>query len=212
MTDLSTFPRGPFGAIIADPPWPYEQRLGRGQAVGDSTRGGLPYESMTLEEIRALPVGQVAARDCALLLWTTNTHLPVAFSLLEGWGFTYKTTLTWVKDRIGLGYWLRGISEHALLAVKGNPRRKFTGPHGASGKAWSTVIHAPRREHSQKPGEVWVMVEDLFDGPYLELFARHHRQRWLAWGDQVPVWTQNTLRDTVQVSLDTDGGSVGETD
>lgn len=210
MTDPSTFPRGPFGAIIVDPPWPYTQRLGRGQAVGDSTRGGLPYESMTLEEIRALPVGEVAARDCALMLWTTNTHLPVAFPLLESWGFTYKVTLTWVKDRIGLGYWLRGQSEHALLAVKGNPRHKFTGPHGASGKAWSTVIHAPRREHSQKPGEVWVMVEDLFDGPYLELFARHHRQGWTAWGNQVPVWTQNTLRDAVQVPLDTSRGPVGE--
>ena len=211
MTDLSTFPRGPFGAIIVDPPWRYTQRLGRGESVGDSTRGGLPYESMPVEEIKSLPIGQVASRDCALVLWTTNTFLPDAFEVLKAYGFTYKVALTWVKDRIGLGYWLRGQTEHALLAVKGNPRRKFTGPHGAMGsKVWSTALHAPRREHSQKPGEVWVMVEDLFDGPYLELFARHHRQGWTAWGNQVPVWTQNTLRDAVQVPLDADRGSVGE--
>lgn len=210
MTDLSTFPRGPFGAIVVDPPWRYTQRLGRGATAGDSTRGGLPYETMSIEEIKALPVGHAAARDSALILWATNTFLPDAFDVLRTWDYTYKVTLTWVKPSIGLGYWLRSQSEFALLAVKGNPRRKFTGPHGTmGGKVWSTVLHAPRGEHSEKPGAVWVLVEDLFDGPYLEVFARHHRAGWSCWGDQVPVWTQNTLREPVQVPLD--AGPVGET-
>lgn len=204
MSDISSFPRGPFGAIIADPPWEYSQRLGRGSGAGDSTRGGLPYESMTNEEIKALPVGEAAARDCGLVLWTTNAHLPVAYEVLKAWQFEPKTVLTWVKTNgPGLGYWLRGVTEHAILAVRGHPRKKFTGPHGAmGGKMWTTALHAPRREHSQKPGEVWVMVEDLFEGPYLELFARHHRQGWAAFGDQVPVWTQATLREPVQSSLE----------
>ncbi len=193
-----SLPNGKFGAIIIDPPWPYTQKLGRGSTAGDTTRGGLPYESMTIEEIRALPVADMAADNCALLLWTTNSHLPLAFEMVAAWGFTYKTTLTWGKDRIGLGYWLRGQTEHAILAVKGSPRDKMTGSHGGTGKAWSTLLLAPRREHSQKPGEAWVMMEDLFRGPYLECFARVHRQGWTAWGDQVPRWTQGTLRDHSQ--------------
>ena len=202
--DIVPFPKGPFGAIVCDPPWEFEQRLGRGRGAGDSTRGGLPYESMPLEEIKALPVGEVAARDSALFLWSTNAHLEVAFEVLRAWGFRYKTVITWLKDRPGLGYWARGITEQCLFAVKGSPRRRFTGPHGTMvGRMWTTCIQAPRGEHSQKPGEMWVMVEDLFDGPYLECFARHHRQGWVAWGNQVPVWTQNTLRDSVQGTLDT---------
>lgn len=180
------FPRtGAYRTILADPPWPYEQKL-------KGARGELPYESMTEAEILGLPVGEAAAPDCLLLLWTTNSHLPLALRCVERWGFTYRVVQTWGKvnaegrTQIGLGYWLRGATEHLIVASKGHPRERFTGPHGGTGKAWSTLLLAPRREHSQKPDEVYAMAEDIGSGPRLELFARYHRGGWDTWGNVRP--------------------------
>jgi N6-adenosine-specific RNA methylase IME4 len=146
---------------------------------------------MTIPEILGLPMNSMMAKDSALFLWTTNSHFPIAFEAIQKWKLRYITTLTWVKPRFGLGYWLRGQTEHALLAVKGNPRSKLKGPNGAmAGKAWSTVIHAPLGKHSEKPGIVYTMVEDMFPGPYLELFCRMRRQGWDAWGNEMDDHSQ----------------------
>ena len=90
---------------------------------------------------------------------------------------------TWVKSQFGLGYWLRGQTEHVLLGVKGNPRSKMIGPNGATGKAWSTAIYTPRGEHSEKPIEVMIGIEKMFPTQKkIELFARKKMKGWSAWG------------------------------
>ncbi|MGH7963321.1 MAG: MT-A70 family methyltransferase, partial [Candidatus Binatia bacterium] len=96
-------PRGPYRVIVVDPPWQYHNR-----ADDDTHRAANPYPSLSLDEIRALPIGEMAEEDCILWLWTTNAHLPEAFGIVQAWGFEYKTLLTWVKDKMGLGDWLRG--------------------------------------------------------------------------------------------------------
>ena len=164
-------PTGPFSVLVADPPWPYYKR-----PKDPSHRGALPYPEMSLDDIRSLPVGDLADSDSVLWLWTTNAHMPDAFSVLDAWGFTHKTILTWVKDRMGLGDWLRGQTEHCLLAVRGRPVTLLTNQ--------TTVIHGPVREHSRKPESFYALVEALCPGSKVELFARAPREGWVAHGDQ----------------------------
>lgn len=153
---------------------------------------------MSNEEIMALPIGDVAAQDCQLWLWATNTHLPVAFDITKAWGFRYITTATWIKNRLGLGYWLRGRTEQLILAVRGSPRGKMIGPNGATGFAWDTLIDEREiefdhtalvlgavRQHSRKPDSAYDMIEALSEEPRLELFARRKRTGWAAWGNEV---------------------------
>ena len=176
---------GEYKTVLADPPWPYHQQLGRGKSVGDKTRGGLPYISMSIEQIASLPVSTLADKDTMLFLWTTNSHLHEAFHVMESWGFKYKTTMTWAKTQIGLGYWLRGQTEHLLLGVIGNPRSGMIGPYGATGKSWSTLVTAKRGLHSVKPQIVIDMIEDISVPPRIELFARQKRLGWHVWGSEV---------------------------
>lgn len=171
-----------YQTILADPPWPYRQKLN-----SSTTRGGLKYPTMTMSEIMALPVRQWMADDCQCWLWSTNAHLHDAFHVLEAWGLRYITMATWVKTKMGLGYWLRGKTEHLLLGVKGSPRKKFIGIHGESGYDWSTFMYAAPHGHSEKPGCAYDMIEALSEGPRLELFARKHRFGWETWGDELGV-------------------------
>jgi len=122
-----------------------------------------------------MPVAEIADENAILWLWTTNAHLRVAFDVLEAWGFEYKTLLTWVKDRMGTGEWLRGQTEHCMLAVRGKP--VFL--HGNH----TTVLNARRREHSRKPDEFYALVEHTSHGSKLELFARETRNGWRAFGN-----------------------------
>jgi N6-adenosine-specific RNA methylase IME4 len=163
-------PAGPFRVIVSDPPWAYEKR------AGDAThRGDLPYPSMTTEEICALPVGELAHDDgCVLWLWTTNAFMRDAYRVLDAWGFQEKTILTWVKDRMGLGDWLRGQTEHCILAVRGRPTVTLTNQ--------TTALHGPMREHSRKPDEFYALVEALCPGSRVEMFARQVRDGWSPWG------------------------------
>jgi N6-adenosine-specific RNA methylase IME4 len=158
-------PTGPFRVIVADPPWQYES--------GNS----LPYPTMPLEDIKALAVRDIAEQNAVLWLWTTNTHLRAAFDVAEAWGFEYKTLLTWVKDRMGTGEWLRGQTEHCLLAARGKP--VFL--HGS----YCTALLAARREHSRKPEEFYHLVQQMCPGPKVEIFSRHARDGWQAFGNEV---------------------------
>lgn len=171
-----------YRTILADPPWPYRQKLNR-----PTTRGGLKYPTMTVEEIASLPIQEWADTDCQCWLWTTNAHLHDAFHVLEAWHFRYVTACTWVKTKMGLGYWLRGKTEHLLLGVKGNPRSKFIGVHGESGYDWSTFIYAPPHGHSKKPDCSYDMIEELSEEPRLELFARVFRLGWECRGDELGI-------------------------
>lgn len=161
-------PTGPFRVIVADPPWQYE------------TGGALPYPTMPIDEIKAMAVNDIAEKDAILWLWTTNAHLRVAFEVIDAWGFEYRTLLTWVKDRMGTGDWLRGQTEHCLLAVRGKP--VFL--HGSH----TTVIEAVRREHSRKPDEFYTLVEETCPGSKVEIFARQKRVGWQAFGDQAEIF------------------------
>jgi len=169
--EAAKWPDGPFNVIVADPPWQYEKR------VNDATsRNQVGYPTMTQEEICALDVTSIAHDDCILWLWTTNAHMEQAHEVTRAWGFTVKTILTWVKPSIGMGDWLRGQTEHCLLAVRGKPTIRLSGE--------STVLHGPRRAHSEKPDEFYQMVEKICPGAKCELFSRKNRPGWKAWGGE----------------------------
>jgi N6-adenosine-specific RNA methylase IME4 len=175
--------RGPYRVIVADPPWPYEIRT-----EDPSHRGVLPYATTSIEQIHALAVKGIAHDDCVLWLWTTNHHMREAFGVLDAWGFTQKTILTWAKDRMGLGDWLRGQTEHCLLAVRGKPIVQLTNE--------TTLLHAPVRKHSQKPLEFYDLVERLCPAPrYGYLFSRYrHNEKWDCHGDEAPTGVEGGAR------------------
>ncbi len=167
-----TGPSGKYRVIVADPPWAYESR------VADPThRAANPYPSMSAQDIAAMPVADHALDDCLLWLWTTNAFMVQAHDIAKAWGFEVRTILTWAKDRMGTGDWLRGQTEHCLLAVKGKPVVTLTNQ--------TTLLHGPLREHSRKPDEFYALVERLCPGTKLELFSRTKRPGWTCAGAEV---------------------------
>jgi N6-adenosine-specific RNA methylase IME4 len=160
---------GTFDVIVIDPPWQYQKR-----AEDVTHRGRNPYPDMSQEQILALPVSARSNLNCVLWLWTTNAFMEDAFECLRTWGFQNKTILTWAKDRMGTGDWLRGKTEHCLLAVRGKPTVLLTNQ--------TTLLEAPLREHSRKPDEFFKLVETLCPGAKLEMFAREPRSGWQVWG------------------------------
>jgi N6-adenosine-specific RNA methylase IME4 len=170
-----------YSVILADPPWTFAtySRKGKGRSAEAH------YDCMSLADLKALPVADWAAPDCALFLWATDPSLPQALGVIEAWGFAYKTVaFTWAKTTkdgagfpIGCGYWTRANPEQCLLATRGRPQRLS--------RAVPQLILAPRREHSRKPDQVYERIEALVPGPYLELFARAPRAGWHAWGNEV---------------------------
>jgi N6-adenosine-specific RNA methylase IME4 len=163
---------GPYRVIVADPPWPYDVRQ-----EDPTHRATHPYPQMSIAAICALPVASIAHADCILWLWTTNFHIREAFVVLDAWGFVHRTILTWVKDRMGTGDWLRGQSEHCIMAVRGSPVVQLTNQ--------STILQGPMRANSQKPEEFYAFVEKLCPAPrYAELFSRVTRPNWDGHGDE----------------------------
>lgn len=179
-----------YQTIVADPPWPQK---GAGALRGregwhDSTGASkeMPYSTMSLDDIKAMPVGDLA--DAAhLYLWTTNGFLDDAFDVMRSWGFSYSTLLVWAKNPMGGGLGgAYGIStEYVLFGRKGTlpALSKVRGtwfnwkrPYDERGKP----------KHSAKPPEFFDMVETVSPGPRVELFARSARQGWDVWGDQAP--------------------------
>lgn len=158
---------GPYRVIAADPPWPFDR-----DSDDPSERGTHPYPQMSYAAIRALPVRALAHEDAALFLWTTNHHLPHAFSVVDAWGFSHRTVLTWIKDRIGRGQYLREQTEHCLVAIRGRPVFEL----GAE----STVLQAARLDHSRKPDAFYGRVEAVCPAPlYAALFSHSLvRPRW----------------------------------
>jgi N6-adenosine-specific RNA methylase IME4 len=177
--------QGPYRVIVADPPWPYELRQ-----ADPSHRGVLPYTSMSIEQIcaEAPKVRAIAHDDTILWLWTTNHHMLEAFTVLDVWGFERKTILTWVKDKMGLGDWLRGQTEHCLMAVRGKPIIELTNQ--------TTVLRGQVREHSRKPAEFFPFIENLCPAPrFASLFAREPREGWDCHGDE-----QNLFLDQIEAA------------
>jgi N6-adenosine-specific RNA methylase IME4 len=133
---------------------------------------------MTVDAICAIGVAGLAHDDCILWLWTTSAHHRDAYAVLDAWGFEHKTTLTWVKDQMGVGHWLRGRTEHCLMAVRGHPIVELSNQ--------TTALRGPVRAHSQKPEKFYQLVERLCPASrYAYLFARDTRPGWDTDGDEI---------------------------
>lgn len=168
-----------YQVIYADPPWDYQQCRLSGSAKKH-------YPTMRIEELCALPVADIADRDCALFLWATFPQLPEALQLIKAWGFVYKTVaFVWLKQNrkaltwfYGLGFWTRSNAEVCLLATKGHPKRQSAGIH--------QLVISPVERHSKKPDEVREKIVELMgDVPRIELFARQQTPGWDVWGNEV---------------------------
>lgn len=172
-------PQGPFGVVLADPPWAFRTYGGKQLAP---TQGDQPYGVMSLDDLKRLPVGDVAAKDTALFMWTVSHLQDEATDLARAWGFTPKSVaFIWDKGRVGMGYWTRQEAEICKLYTRGKPKRLNADVR--------QMIRTPRREHSRKPDEQYERIERLVDGPYLELFARQAWPGWTAWGNQTDKFT-----------------------
>ncbi len=172
---MQPLPEGRFGAVLADPPWAFRTFSKTDVAPA---RGEQPYPVMSLNDIKALPVADVAAPNSLLFMWTVSHLQQPAFEVAAAWGFKpVSIAFVWDKGRMGMGYWTRQEVEICHLFKRGKPRRL--------GKGVRSVIRAPRREHSRKPDEQYDRIQRLVDGPYLELFARQAWPGWSAWGNQV---------------------------
>ncbi len=172
-----------FKTILADPPWQFQNRTGK---VAPEHKRLNRYPTMKLEEIKALPVAEVADENSHLYLWVPNALLIEGLSVMEAWGFQYKTNIVWEKirndggpDGRGVGFYFRNVTELLLFGVRGSHVRTL-----APGRSQVNLIRAKKREHSRKPDEMIELIERCSPGPYLELFARGQREGWTLWGNQ----------------------------
>lgn len=178
QASYAPLPAGPFSTVYADPPTRFATRSAKGLL-------GRPqhYERMTWEELRAMPVGEIAAKDSALFLWATFPNLAESLRLLDAWGFTYKTGGAWAKQsktgrkwQFGTGYILRSASELLLVGTRGDP--------SWLAKNVRNLWVAPVREHSRKPDLVRSEIERLTPEPRIELFTRTEKPGWVSYGKE----------------------------
>ena len=146
------------------------------------------YPTMTIDEICALPVAHTVAEQAHLYLWVPNALIGWGLRVMEAWGFTYKTNIVWYKirkdggpDGRGVGFYFRNVTELLLFGTKGHYRTL------APGRSKVNIVSTRKREHSRKPDEVYDLIEECSRGPFLELFARHEREGWTQWGNEVKV-------------------------
>jgi len=181
-----------FATILVDPPWQFTNKTGK---VAPEHKRLSRYGTMTLDAIKALPVGEIATTPAHLYLWCPNAMLPEALAVMQAWGFTYKSNLVWHKvrkdggsDGRGVGFYFRNVTELILFGVRGKNARTL-----APGRRQVNLLATRKREHSRKPDEQYEIIEACSPGPYLELFARGMRKGWAAWGNQAdegyrPTW------------------------
>jgi N6-adenosine-specific RNA methylase IME4 len=181
-----------FGTILADPPWQFQNRTGK---VAPEHKRLNRYGTMTLDEIKVLPVSQVAANRCHLYLWVPNALLPEGLQVMDAWGFRYVSNIVWHKirkdggsDGRGVGFYFRNVTELLLFGVRGKNVRTL-----APGRSQVNMIQTRKREHSRKPDEQYRIIEACSEGPYLEMFSRGVRPGWTVWGNQAdeayaPTW------------------------
>ena len=199
---LHDFARGRrFSTILADPTWQFKNRTGK---MAPEHRRLSRYRTMTLEDIRNLPVESVAADTSHLYMWTPNALLPEALQVMSAWGFNYKSNLVWHKvrkdgrsDGRGVGFYFRNVTEIILFGVRGKNARTL-----APGRRQVNMIETRKREHSRKPDEQYELIEACSPGPYLELFARGERAKWAVWGNQAddkyePTWDTYAYNSTL---------------
>lgn len=180
-----------FSTVLADPPWQFQNRTGK---MAPEHKRLSRYPTLSLEEIKEIPVKTVLDDTAHLYLWVPNALLKDGISVLEAWGFEYKSNLIWYKvrkdggpDRRGVGFYFRNVTELILFGVKGKNARTLE-----PGRTQPNIIVSQKREHSRKPDEQYELIESCSKGPFLEMFARGGRKGWTCWGNQAdeyfPEW------------------------
>lgn len=178
-----SFPSGQFGVIYADPPWYFKNFSEKGEEKNPVAH----YPCMEMDKMKALPVLFSAAQDSVCFMWATFPMLKEALELMDAWGFKYKSGGAWHKKTVngktafGTGYIFRSAAELFIVGTNGKPEIK--------NRSTRNLIEAAAREHSRKPDETYGIIENLFAGPYLELFARSKRPGWESWGNQTDKFT-----------------------
>jgi N6-adenosine-specific RNA methylase IME4 len=183
---------GQFGTILADPPWRFDNRTGK---VAPEHQRLRRYRTMSLDDICEMPIAAHCASQSHLYLWIPNALLREGLTVLDAWGFNYKTNIIWLKvrkdggpDGRGVGFYFRNVTEILLFGVRGSLRTL------SPGRRQVNLVATRKREHSRKPDEVYDLVESCSPGPYLELFARSSRRAWTQWGDEVTTYlTRRTV-------------------
>jgi N6-adenosine-specific RNA methylase IME4 len=184
-----------FGTVLADPPWQFQNRTGK---MAPEHKRLNRYPTMSLQEIKDLPVEAIVKNTAHLYLWVPNALIPEGLDVMSHWGFTYKTNLIWYKvrkdggpDRRGVGFYFRNVTEVILFGVRGKNARTLK-----PGRSQENIISSQKREHSRKPDEQYQLIESCSAGPFLEMFARGPRDGWFGWGNQAeeyaPDWDTYT--------------------
>lgn len=171
-----------YNIIYADPPWEYKKTGGKKSSRGMAKQF---YETMSIEEIKGLPISRIANDDSVLFMWCTYPQLEAGLEVIKAWGFNYfGLGFEWIKktstgkDFFGMGYWTRANPECCLFATKGKPK-----PQSHSVRQ---LIYAPLEEHSKKPHETRERIIELCgDLPRIELFARQQVDDWDCWGNEI---------------------------
>lgn len=183
-----------YNTIYADPPWQFQNRTGK---VAPEHKRLMRYETMTLADIKALPISGIAGDKAHLYLWVPNALLPEGLEVMEAWGFEYKANIVWEKvrkdggpDGRGVGFYFRNVTELLLFGIKkkSSPNRTL-----APARSQVNLLRTIKREHSRKPDEIIPVIEACSQEPRIELFARGTRQNWDMWGNQAtpeyePTW------------------------
>lgn len=180
-----------FATVLADPPWQFQNRTGK---MAPEHKRLNRYGTMPLDDIKALPVHNIAADTAHLYLWVPNALLPEGIEVMRAWGFHYKSNIVWHKvrkdggpDGRGVGFYFRNTTELLLFGVRGKDARTL-----APGRRQVNIMRTMKREHSRKPDETYGIIEACSPGPFLELFARGSRAGWSTWGNQAdeyfPTW------------------------
>lgn len=179
-----------FASVLADPPWQFQNRTGK---MAPEHKRLSRYPTMTLQEIKDLPVEAIVNETAHLYLWVPNALLADGLQVMGHWGFTYKTNLIWYKvrkdggsDRRGVGFYFRNVTEMILFGVRGKNARTLQ-----PGRSQENIISTQKRERNRKPDEQYEIIEACSPGPYIELFARGPRKGWVGWGNQADDYTPN---------------------
>ncbi|MEW5746487.1 MAG: MT-A70 family methyltransferase [Nitrospirota bacterium] len=192
-----------YSTILADPPWQFANRTGK---MAPEHKRLNRYSTLTLQEIKEVPVSLAVAEESHLYLWVPNALLREGMEVMEAWGFQYKTNIIWHKirkdggpDGRGVGFYFRNTTEMILFGIRGKLRTL------APGRSQVNIIKSQKREHSRKPDELYGIIEACSPGPYLELFARGKRKNWHQWGNEVedytPSWSTYANHSQRVVSL-----------
>ena len=180
---LSELGTNKFSTVLADPPWQFQNKTGK---MAPEHKRLSRYPTMTLQEIKDLPVEAIVEDRAHLYLWVPNALLPDGLEVMKHWGFEYKSNIVWYKirkdggpDRRGVGFYFRNVTEMLLFGVRGKDVRTLR-----RGRTQENIISSRKREHSRKPDEQYEIIEECSWGPRVEIFARGPRKGWIVWGNQ----------------------------